>query len=146
MAIEKKSIFAFSKFRLIKFGIVCHFLIFALLLYSGCSGNKYIIYNVGEKRKTIAKAYKNRTIFYLKNGSSVTGYLYSVKNDSIYFSSKYFVYEDENPPINALAIKDINHIKIIGKPIIPDWALLLLGGIGLILLIGALSFSGLNYD
>jgi len=101
---------------------------------------------VNENNKQIAKAYRHRTTFYLNDGSSVTGYLYSVKNDSIYFSTKYFVYEDENPPIKALAMKDINHIKIIGKPTMPDWALLLLGGIGLILIIGGLSFSGVSYD
>ena len=97
------------------------------LLYSGCSGNKYIIYHVNKEKKLLAKARKNRTVFYLNDGSSMTGYLYSVKNDSIYVSSEHIVSEEEKMPSKAIGLKDINHVKIIEKPNISRWVLILIG-------------------
>ena len=102
-------------------------ILICLIFYLGCSGNKYVIYHVNKEKKLLAKARKNRTIFYLNDGSSLTGYLYSVKNDSIYVSPKHIISQEEKVPSKALALKDINHVKIIEKPTISRWVLIPIG-------------------
>jgi len=50
-----------------------------------------------------------------------------VKNDSIYVSPKHIISEEEKVPSKALALKDINHVKIIEKPTISRWVLIPIG-------------------